>query len=190
MRRSSMSAEPRRRILLGALVVAAAGLAAWLLLREERAGVAPPSRQPDAPAPASSASAPAASAPASVASSAGAIEPAKPGAGAAPEPATLQAGSSEPATAAMSVDERQDAKIARGLASAAEGGLLVESAPPASVVAALRLQPGDVIVTVNGASVSAPADFVRLYREQGMPAELTILRAGREMHLHANRGTP
>jgi S1-C subfamily serine protease len=85
---------------------------------------------------------------------------------------------------AMSVDERQDAKIARGLASSAEGGLLVASAPPASVAAALRLQPGDVILTVNGSAVSTPADFVRIYREQGMPSELTIMRAGREMHVH------
>ena len=81
-------------------------------------------------------------------------------------------------------DERQDAKIARGLASNPEGGVLVQSTPPASVAGALRLQPGDVILTVDGVRVSTPAEFVRLYREQGMPTELTIVRDGRELHLH------
>jgi len=186
-----MSAEPRRWFLLGALVIAAAGLTAWLWLREERAGVAPATLQPGAPAAAPAPSAAGASVAAGAATSSGAPTPAGVGPGGAPEPPAPEApGSSEPTTPAMSVDERQDAKIARGLASTAEGGLLVESAPPASVVAALRLQPGDVILTVNGASVPTTADFVRLYREQGMPSELTIVRAGREMHLHSTGGAP
>jgi hypothetical protein len=185
-----MSAEPRRRLLLVATGIAAAALAAWLWLRQERAAVPPASVQPGVPAAVPPASAPA-SGPASVTPSAGAPAPEGSGAGGAPDPsAPPEPGSSEPTAPAMSVDERQDAKIARGLTGAAEGGLVVESAPPASVVGALRLQPGDVILTVNGASVATPADFVRLYREQGMPSELTILRAGREMHLHSANGAP
>ena len=167
------------RYLLIILFVAAV-LAAWLLLREERR---------TAPA--------AAVQPATTAVTAPALAPAVPAAeptGSAPPP-PLAPGAQEEGPAAplppgggtsapSGVDERQDAKIARGLSSNAAGGVLVQSAPPASVVQALRLQPGDVIVTVDGAHVSAPEDFVRLYRAHGMPTELTIVRDGHEVHLH------
>ena len=187
MRRNSMSAEPSsRRLLVRSLLIGAAVVAVWLVLRAQREAAPPaPSNSAapaTAPAPAPSADATHSAAPASAAAS----TPAGPAANS----ASGEPGAASPAAAAdlgapaMSVDERQDAKIARGLASNGEGGVIVASAPPASVAAALRLQPGDVILTVNGTTVSTPADFVRLYREQGMPSELTILRAGREMHLH------
>ena len=185
MRRSSMSPElSPRRLLVRALLIGAAVVGVWLVLRAQREGTPPAAPSSGTPA--------SASAPTPGAAPAQSAMPA-PGTSSAPQsPANaepLDASAAPPAAAdlappATSVDERQDAKIARGLTSNAEGGLLVASAPPASPAAALRLQPGDVILTVNGTSVSTPADFVRLYREQGMPSELTILRAGREMHLH------
>ena len=52
------------------------------------------------------------------------------------------------------------------------------------MVGQLHLQPGDVIVTVNGRAVSTPEDFARLYHEQGPPTELTLLRDGQEIHRH------
>jgi hypothetical protein len=30
--------------------------------------------------------------------------------------------------------------------------------------------------------VASPEEFARLYREQGLPSELTLLRGGREIH--------
>lgn len=167
-----------RYLLIVMLLVAT--LAAWLLLRAERGGAPAP------PAP-----------PASKAVTAPALAPAAPAAapprGAPPPPiapGTQEEGAAAAvppvggASAPSGVDERQDAKIARGLASNSEGDIVVQSAPPASVVQALRLQPGDVILTVDGAHVSTPEDFVRLYRAHGMPTELTIVRDGHEVHLH------
>jgi hypothetical protein len=183
-----MSPEPSpRRLLLRSLVIGAVVVATWLLLRAQHGAppaAAPPGGTPDsAPALASGTTAtnPAAPVPGSAAS-----VPVAPAANSEPGAAgaATSAAPAEVPTPATSVDERQDAKISRGLTSNAEGGLLVASAPPASVAAALRLQPGDVILTVNGSAVSTPADFVRVYREQGMPSELTILRAGHEVHVH------
>jgi membrane-associated protease RseP (regulator of RpoE activity) len=82
------------------------------------------------------------------------------------------------------VDQRQAAKIARGLSANPGGGILVEGAPPGSVAGQLRLQVGDVIMAVNGDAVSTPEQFARIYREQGLPRQLTIIRDGREMHRH------
>jgi S1-C subfamily serine protease len=82
------------------------------------------------------------------------------------------------------VDQRQAAKIARGLSANPGGGIRVEGAPPGSVAGQLRLQVGDVITSVNGDAVSSPEQFARIYREQGPPRQLTILRDGREMHRH------
>jgi hypothetical protein len=182
-----MSPEPSpRRLLVRALVIGAVVLGIWLLLRAQREA-APPAPSPagtsvPAPAPTAGAHPTPPAVPAPGASAAPTTPPATPDSSDASAPP--RAAATDVAPPATSVDERQDAKIARGLASNAEGGLIVASAPPASVAAALRLQPGDVILTVNGTTVSTPADFVRLYREQGMPSELTILRSGREMHLH------
>jgi S1-C subfamily serine protease len=81
-------------------------------------------------------------------------------------------------------DRRQDAKIARGLSASPLGGVLVTAVPPGSVTGQLHLQAGDIIVAVNGEAVSSPGDFARLYREHGLPTELTVIRDGRELHRH------
>jgi len=85
---------------------------------------------------------------------------------------------------AAGADERQLVKIARGLTLGPDGTLRVSATPPGSVVGQLHLQPGDVIVTVNGRTVSTPEDFARLYHEEGPPTELTLLRDGQEIHRH------
>ena len=82
------------------------------------------------------------------------------------------------------MDQRQAAKIARGLSANPGGGILVEEAPPGSVAGQLRLQVGDVITSVNGEAVSSPEQFAGIYREQGLPRQLTIIRDGKEMHRH------
>ena len=81
-------------------------------------------------------------------------------------------------------DRRQDAKIARGLSASSSGGVLVTAVPPGSVTGQLHLQAGDIIVAVNGEAVSSPGDFTRIYREHGLPTELTVIRDGRELHRH------
>ena len=81
-------------------------------------------------------------------------------------------------------DQRQAAKIARGLSANPGGGILVEGAPPGSVAGQLSLQVGDIIISVNGDAVSSPEQFARIYREQGLPRQLTILRDGKEVHRH------
>lgn len=81
-------------------------------------------------------------------------------------------------------DQRQTAKITRGMDAAPGGGIVVTATPPGSVTAELRLRQGDVIVAVNGETISSPDEFARIYREQGLPRQLTILRDGREIHRH------
>jgi S1-C subfamily serine protease len=85
---------------------------------------------------------------------------------------------------AADADQRQLAKITRGMSAAAAGGILVTATPPGSVTGQLRLREGDVIVAVNGEAISTPEDFARIYREQGAPRQLTIVRDGREIHRH------
>lgn len=82
-------------------------------------------------------------------------------------------------------DQRQVAKITRGLSANPGGGILVDATAAAgSVTGQLGLRAGDVIVSVNGDPISSPTEFARIYREQGLPAQLTILRNGREIHRH------
>ena len=81
-------------------------------------------------------------------------------------------------------DQRQVAKVTRGLTANPGGGILVESIPPGSVASLLRVQAGDVIVSVNGDAVTSPEEFVRIYREQGLPRQMTVIHNGREMHRH------
>ena len=154
------------------LVLAALGGGAALITWSVRRPLAPPPpaaavlRAPlRAPAPAPGRASPA------DAGAAAEIAPAP--APAAPDPATLAA-----------ADARQDGKIARGLSEHGGSGLLVSASPPGSLTEQLRLQPGDIVVSVNGEPVASVADFVHIYRTEGMPTELTILRKGREMHLH------
>jgi membrane-associated protease RseP (regulator of RpoE activity) len=168
----------RRYLWFGMLVAAA--LIMWLLL--SRAGRAPPAPADAAHHPAVAAAgppstrAPDASQPGGPATNAGAAE------GAGSTPAHEAALALSPGAAGA--DERQQVKIARGLTLGPDGTLRVSATPPGSVVGQLHLQPGDVIVTVNGQEVSTPEDFARLYHEQGPPTELTLLRDGQEIHRH------
>jgi type II secretory pathway component PulC len=82
------------------------------------------------------------------------------------------------------LEARQLAKITHGMRPNPAGGLLVEATPPGSVVGQMRLQPGDVIVSVDGIPATTPEQFARTYQEQGLPRELTILRNGAELHRH------
>jgi len=81
-------------------------------------------------------------------------------------------------------DQRQVAKVTRGLTANPDGGILVESIPPGSVASQLRVQAGDVIVSINGDVVTSPKEFARIYREQGLPRQMTVIHNGREMHRH------
>jgi membrane-associated protease RseP (regulator of RpoE activity) len=160
--------------------IVVAALVMWLLL--SRAGRTPPAPADAAHHPVIAAAgpqparAPDAAQPGGPATHAGTAE----GAGGTPAP--------EPALAlspgAAGADERQLVKIARGLTLGPDGTLRVSATPPGSVVGQLHLQPGDVIVTVNGQGVSTPEEFARLYHEQGPPTELTLLRDGQEIHRH------
>ena len=160
-------------------MLVAAALVVWLLLT--RAG-----RPPSAPAAAANRALAAAGPQAARAPQA----PAPPGA-LATRAGTAEAGSTPAPEApqalnpgAAGADERQLVKIARGLTLGPDGTLRVSATPPGSVVGQLHLQPGDVIVTVNGRTVSTPEDFARLYHEEGPPTELTLLRDGQEIHRH------
>ncbi len=109
----------------------------------------------------------------------------------APAPATppaAQAGEGESTVASPGLpaeaDRRQDAKIARGLADHDGEGVLVVATPGGSIAGALHLLPGDLVKTINGRPVSSTQDFVRLYREEGLPSQVTVERDGREVHLH------
>lgn len=82
------------------------------------------------------------------------------------------------------VEQRQDAKIARGLVNGESGGVLVVAIPEGSVAGALRLQPGDLITAVHGQPLISTEQFVHLYRTEGLPSELTVQRGGREVHVH------
>jgi hypothetical protein len=160
-------------------MLVAAALVVWLLLT--RAG-----RPPSAPAAAANRALAAAGPQAARAPQA----PAPPGA-LATRAGTAEAGSTPAPEApqalspgAAGADERQLVKIARGLTLGPDGTLRVSATPPGSVVGQLHLQPGDVIVTVNGRAVSTPEDFARRYHEEGLPTELTLLRDGQEIHRH------
>ena len=96
----------------------------------------------------------------------------------------LAVGARGQVTDTSAADERQLAKITRGMSANPGGGIRVEATPPGSVTGQMRLRVGDVIVTVNGEPVSTPEEFARIYREQGVPHEFTILRNGREIHRH------
>ncbi len=100
-------------------------------------------------------------------------------------PATASATPASGEQALPAPDPRQLAKIVQGMRRNPEGGILVEATPPGSAAEQLHLQPGDVIVRIDGIQASAPAQFQHIYREQGLPQELTILRNGAEVHLRS-----
>jgi type II secretory pathway component PulC len=168
---------PRSKAKLLALtgLVIAMTVATWYLLRpvpyvSQARVITQTAARPDsasvAPSPAGAAGTAASKAP--VAAPTAASAPPLP-----PDPAALAA-----------ADDHQSGKIARGLVEHGGSGLLVSAASPGSVTEQLRLRPGDIVVTVNGEPVSSLEDFVRIYRTQGTPTQLTILRNGREIHLH------
>ena len=171
-----MLTPPFRGWVVGALLVAAAGVLAGWLAHHGR----PADGAADAAPTVADRWIPAA-APGAL------VKPASPTAAQAATAAAL----SHPAVSATGepvdstpLDQRQAAKIARGLSANPGGGILVEEAPPGSVAGQLRLQVGDVITSVNGDAVSSPDQFARIYREQGLPRQLTIIRDGKEMHRH------
>jgi membrane-associated protease RseP (regulator of RpoE activity) len=174
--------SPARKLFLILALAGVAALATWLALKVERppssevmpketGAVAAPVVAPRDRAPEPHPAAASASAPVSVPASSDA------------PPTQEVTHEGEEATAA-SADQRQDAKIARGLSLNAAGGIRVDAVPEGSPARQLRLEPGDVIVSVNDEPVASPAEFVRIYRAQGLPTELTILRNGREFHRH------
>ncbi len=98
--------------------------------------------------------------------------------------ATPTSGGGTPGISDTTLDRQQDDKIVRGLTTNPRGGILVSSVPPYSVVSQLRVEAGDVIVSVNGRPVGSLEEFVRIYREQGLPRQMTVIHHGREMHHH------
>jgi len=108
-----------------------------------------------------------------------------PAAAAAPAPVSPRAVSARgEGVDTIEQDQRQVAKVTRGLTANPGGGILVESIPPGSVASQLRVQAGDVIVSINGDAVTSPEEFARIYREQGLPRQMTVIHNGREMHRH------
>jgi hypothetical protein len=99
-------------------------------------------------------------------------------------PAAQPAEASAASAPVADVEQRQDAKIARGLTDGESGGVLVVATPEGSVAGALHLQPGDLITAVHGQPLTSTEQFVHLYRTEGLPTEMTVQRAGREVHVH------
>ncbi len=164
-----------------ALLVAGAGLLAWWL------------RPAGTGAPTAATGATAVGAAAAAATSQGADAPGATGARQS-APAPITAPFSPPTPIAVddtravangaTAEQRQENKLTRGLKARPGGGIVVEAVPPGSVAGQLRLQVGDAIITVNGEPVGSPEEFARIYQEQGLPRQLTIIRDGREMHRH------
>ena len=164
-----------------ALLVAGAGVLAWWL------------RSADTGAPTAATGATAVGAPAAAATSQGTDAAGATGAtqsAAAPITAPFAPPNPIPVDDTRAVangatpEQRQENKLTRGLKPRPGGGIVVEAVPPGSVTGQLRLQVGDAIITVNGKPVGSPEEFARMYQEQGLPRQLTIIRDGREMHRH------
>lgn len=85
---------------------------------------------------------------------------------------------------ASQLEQQQIAKITRGLTNSDGGGIRVVATPGGSPAQALRLRVGDVITSINGHTVTSTDDFVRIYREQGLPTHMTVQRDGHEIHVH------
>ncbi|MBS0377842.1 MAG: PDZ domain-containing protein [Proteobacteria bacterium] len=163
------------RVAVMAALIAVVALGAWYWRMHGAAALAPPPTPAPQPPPAA--------APGARTPPAAALPPAS-------LPGTVADPSAAPATEAAApgasdADRRQDEKIARGLAALPDGsGILVVDTPPASPAAELHLQRGDVLTAINGEKAMGPEDFVRIYRAQGLPTQLTVMREGRELHLH------
>jgi S1-C subfamily serine protease len=154
-------------VMIGGLI-AAAGLFTWFILSFHTPATGEAAAKPSAPplaAPSARAATPAAA-------------PAPP----LTEPKAVSAAGDVVDTRQQ--DQRQDAKITRGLARNPEGGVLVQSTPPGSVASLLHVHVGDVIVSVNGGAVASPEEIAIIYREQGAPRQMTVIHNGIEMHRH------
>lgn len=80
--------------------------------------------------------------------------------------------------------QSQLAKVARGLSAGTQGGVLVSQVLASSVARMVGLQPGDLIMAVNGQPINSPAEFAQLYEQDGMPRQIDAVRNGRAIHLH------
>jgi membrane-associated protease RseP (regulator of RpoE activity) len=163
--------EPRAagRYALIAALIAAAGVVIWLALAVyNRPAVGDAAAPNPAPAPVKASAA---------------IRP-TPAIATPPPASTVAARATGQVADTIQQDERQVAKITRGLTANPGGGILVEAVPDGSVASQLRVEAGDVIVSVNGATVTSPEEFARIYREEGLPRQMTVIHDGREMHHH------
>jgi type II secretory pathway component PulC len=162
-------AQAASRYALIAGLIAAAGVVTWMALAVynrppvERAAATPP-------------------APAAVTTSAAVST--TPATATPPPASTVAVRAPDPVADTLQQDQRQVAKITRGLTANPGGGILVEAVPEGSIASQLRVEPGDVIVSVNSHAVASPQEFARIYREQGLPRQMTVIHNGREMHHH------
>jgi membrane-associated protease RseP (regulator of RpoE activity) len=170
-----------RNYALIATLIGAAAVGTWLTLSAYQRSFRPGAASA-APAGAAASLAPRASPPAATAlTQPAAAQPAS----VQPQPgAAVAVSATGELTDTTQQDQRQLAKIARGMSANPGGGIRVDATPPGSVTGQLQLHAGDVIVSVNGDPISSPTDFARIYRQQGLPVQLTILRNGREIHRH------
>ena len=82
------------------------------------------------------------------------------------------------------VEPFQIAKITRGLTNNDGGGIRIVATPGGSPAQALHLRVGDIITSINGHPVTSIDDFVRTYREYGLPTNMIVQRDGHEIHVH------
>jgi membrane-associated protease RseP (regulator of RpoE activity) len=87
-------------------------------------------------------------------------------------------------TDAYAVSASVAEKIGAGLSAHSGGGIEVDQVLPGSIAGKLGLEPGDVILAVNGTFVDSPADLARIYQADGMPRQLDALRGGAPVHRH------
>jgi S1-C subfamily serine protease len=152
-------ARGRSPFLLPVVIVCALVFLAWLAFAA-RDLPNPPPLPPPAPAPAT-------------------VLATTPAPGAPPQPAPAV---TVPASVTEAAEQRQSAKITRGMSASPGGGIRIDEVPPGSVVAEMHLQPGDLLKSANNQTLSSPEDFARLYRAEGMPGEFVVVRDGRELH--------
>jgi membrane-associated protease RseP (regulator of RpoE activity) len=161
----------RRNVLLIATLLAAAAFLGWLAW-------VTPSESPAA----HTAASPPAPQPAAVVASGFAAAPAAATAAQSTVPVVGTAAAVGSAEVQEAVEQRQDAKITRGMSSNPQGGIRIDATPPGSVAEQMQLLPGDVLVAVNGAAISSPEQFARIYRSPGVQGEFVVIRDGREIH--------
>ena len=70
-------------------------------------------------------------------------------------------------------------------------GLIIQSVPQGSVLERLGLQPGDVIQSVNGETVTSEADVMRILQSRGVQGSFTaeVVRGGTTMPIAVGGGT-